>query len=53
LLSAINHGEFMLNGLRNRDLQALLYQQPADTAKERRRRSAAIAANYACCGPTV
>lgn len=42
LLSAINHGEFMLNGLRNRDLQALLYQQPADTAKERRRRSAAI-----------
>src|ERR1017187_3044070 len=42
LLSAIHHGEFMLNGLRNRDLQALLYQQPAETAKERRRRSAAI-----------
>lgn len=46
LLEAVNHGEFLLRGLRNRDLQALLYPPaPTDSplsAKERRRRSAAI-----------
>ena len=47
LLEAVNRGEFMLHGLRNRDLQRLLY--PGLTAaaapleaKEKRRRSAAI-----------
>jgi len=29
LLEAVNHGEFPINGLRNRDLQAILYRQPA------------------------
>jgi len=29
LLEAVNHGEFPINGLRNRDLQAILYPQPA------------------------
>src|ERR1022692_5155650 len=33
LLSAINHGEFMLNGLRNRDLQALLYRSEEHTSE--------------------
>jgi hypothetical protein len=42
LLSAINHGEFLINGLRNRDLQALLYNASAESTAERRRRSAAI-----------
>ncbi len=42
LLAAVNHGEFLLNGLRNRDLQALLYSAPAQSATERRRRSAAV-----------
>lgn len=42
LLAAINHGEFLLNGFRNRDLQRLLYGGAADSAQERRRRSAAV-----------
>ena len=42
LLAAINHGEFLINGLRNRDLQALLYTTEATSPAERRRRSAAI-----------
>jgi len=46
LLKAVNHGEFTINGLRNRDLQLLLYG-PLDpssplTPKEKRRRSAAV-----------
>ena len=42
LLAAVNHGEFLLNGFRNRDLQALLYGAPAESPAQRRRRSAAI-----------
>jgi hypothetical protein len=42
LLAAVNHGEFLLNGFRNRDLQALLYPTPAESPAERRRRSSAI-----------
>jgi len=42
LLAAINHGEFFINGFRNRDLQALLYDTEATSAEERRRRSAAV-----------
>ena len=46
LLQAVNRGEFILRGLRNRDLQALLYPPvPANaplSVQERRRRSAAI-----------
>jgi hypothetical protein len=42
LLTAINHRDFLLNGFRNRDLQALLYSAAAETTVERRRRSAAI-----------
>ena len=42
LLAAINHGDFLLNGFRNRDLQALLYQEPAASDQDQRRRSAAI-----------
>jgi hypothetical protein len=38
----VNHGDFGINGLRNRDLQTLLYGAPAETAIERRRRSAAV-----------
>ncbi|MCP5120696.1 MAG: hypothetical protein GY953_58630 [bacterium] len=42
LLAAVNHGEFLINGFRNRDLQALLYDAPAESTQQRRRRSAAI-----------
>jgi hypothetical protein len=46
LLLAVNRGEFTINGLRNRDLQPLLYG-PVDpnsplSRKEKRRRSAAV-----------
>jgi hypothetical protein len=42
LLEAINHGEFAINGLRNRDLQRLLYTDATIDPKEKRRRSAAV-----------
>lgn len=42
LLTAVNHGEFLINGLRNRDLQGLLYSGTAQSAAEHRRRSAAV-----------
>src|SRR5205085_756824 len=42
LLSAINRGEFAINGLRNRDLQSLLYASEASSKAEQRRRSAAV-----------
>ena len=46
LLEAVNRGEFMIRGLRNRDLQKLLYPSvPPDSPlslKERRRRSASV-----------
>jgi hypothetical protein len=42
LLGAIDHGDFLLNGFRNRDLQAILYDTPATSGQEQRRRSAAI-----------
>jgi hypothetical protein len=42
LLRAIGRGEFTINGLRNRDLQLLLYAEPPATKQEARRRSAAV-----------
>jgi hypothetical protein len=43
LLVAVHRGEFAINGLRNRDLQQLLYPVSSSlTAAERRRRSAAV-----------
>jgi hypothetical protein len=42
LLEAVNHGEFTIHGLRNRDLQKLLYGAPAASLQEARRRSAAV-----------
>jgi predicted ATPase len=42
LLTAISHGEFLINGVRNRDLQKLLYSVEPESPIERRRRSAAI-----------
>ncbi len=40
LFKAVNRGEFTIHGLRNRDLQALLYSTPAKSPAEQRRRSA-------------
>jgi hypothetical protein len=42
LLSAVNQGEFLINGFRNRDLQKLLYLADAQSPAEHRRRSAAV-----------
>jgi hypothetical protein len=42
LFAAINHGEFLINGLRNRDLHELLYTTEAESQADRRRRSSAI-----------
>jgi hypothetical protein len=42
LLEAISQGEFLINGLRNKDLQPLLYATAAKSDQERRRRSSAI-----------
>jgi len=40
LLQAVSRGEFTINGVRNRDLQGLLFPSVADSLKEARRRSA-------------
>lgn len=37
LLEAISHGEFTLNGFRNRDLRALLYSPTTDVQQQRKR----------------
>lgn len=42
LLQAIAHGEFSINGFRNRDLRALLFGAPPRTKKVARRQSASI-----------
>ncbi|MFO0868685.1 MAG: hypothetical protein U0935_07010 [Pirellulales bacterium] len=42
LLQAVSQGEFLLQGFRNRDLQAVLYPQPTEDPLEARRRSAAV-----------
>jgi DNA-binding PadR family transcriptional regulator len=42
LFTAINHGEFLINGFRNRDLQKLLYTTEAESQVNRRRRSSTI-----------
>jgi len=42
LLAAAGRGEFLINGLRNRDLQGLLFAGPTDDPAERRRRSGRV-----------
>ena len=42
LLEAISRGEFIINGFRNKDLQALLYASAVQSVYESRRRSAAM-----------
>jgi hypothetical protein len=42
LLEAVSRPEFVVNGLRNRDLVGLLYGRPASDEKERKRRSSAV-----------
>lgn len=39
LFQAVSRGEFNVNGFRNRDLQALLYDRAPETQDEKRRRS--------------
>jgi hypothetical protein len=46
LLAAINRGEFILQGIRNRDLQRLLFRTPAADDRERRRRSARVSRQF-------
>lgn len=42
LFQAVNRGEFALNGFRNRDLATLLYGDPAEDPRQKRRRSGRI-----------
>lgn len=42
LLEAISRHEFLINGLRNRDLRSLLYSTETTDPKEQRRRSTAV-----------
>jgi hypothetical protein len=42
LLEAVNRGEFLLDGFRNRDLRGLLYPKAAASPAEEHRRSAAV-----------
>jgi len=46
LLTAINHGEFLINGFRNRDLQKALYATDAQSEVDRRRRSSAVSRKF-------
>jgi hypothetical protein len=41
LLEAINHGEFLLNGFRNRDLRARLFADMASSSPEEAKRQSA------------
>ena len=40
LLEAVGKGEFLLNGFRNKDLQAVFFTQAPESAQVKRRRSA-------------
>jgi len=42
LLEAISQGEFLINGLRNKDLPPLLYATAAKSAEQRQGRSSAV-----------
>jgi hypothetical protein len=42
LLEAVSKGEFLIHGLRNRDLQAVFFPDATDSKKEKRRRSSQI-----------
>jgi hypothetical protein len=42
LLAAVSHGEFTLNGLRNRDIRALLFPRPARSQAEQQRQAAVV-----------
>jgi hypothetical protein len=42
LFAAINQGDFLINGFRNRDLQKVLFGADTESTTERKRRSAAI-----------
>ena len=42
LLKAVSRGEFKVNGVRNRHLQAVLYSQPPSSTQDHRRRSACV-----------
>jgi len=42
LFQAVNRGEFAVNGFRNADLQVHLYDHPAQSPEEKKRRSARI-----------
>lgn len=42
LFRAVTRGEFNVNGFRNRDLQALLYDHPVESPEEQRRRSSKV-----------
>jgi hypothetical protein len=52
LFTAVNRGEFTINGLRNRNLQALLYDTEPTRLPGGDGDPRPPAGNFACCGPT-
>lgn len=42
LFQAVNRGEFVVNGFRNADMQACLYDRPAQSPQEKKRRGAKV-----------
>jgi hypothetical protein len=42
LFRAVSRGEFSINGFRNRDLQSLLFKEPAKSPEEKRRQSGRV-----------
>ncbi|MDE2143788.1 MAG: hypothetical protein KGJ84_15375 [Elusimicrobia bacterium] len=42
MFQAVNRGEFAVNGFRNADLQARLYDRPAQSSEEKKRRGARV-----------
>ena len=50
LFTAINPGDFLINGFRNRDLQKPLYTTEAESQVDRRRRSSAISRKLRTAG---
>jgi len=46
LLAAVGRGEWVLNGFRNRDIQAHLFERPAEDEQTARRRSAKVGRQF-------
>lgn len=53
LLQAVGRDEFLIHGLRNRDLRELLIPDATKIRHRRREGRGKSHASFACCGPTA